>query len=59
MVITCLLASKLLGMFSAGFANYSTLLVLLLLATFELTLSTWRWQACACSIDWSLWQPSR
>jgi hypothetical protein len=33
-VITCLLASKVLGLFGADYANYSTLLVLLLVATF-------------------------
>ena len=32
-VITCLLASKVLGLFGADYANYSTLLVLLLVAT--------------------------
>ena len=33
-VITCLLASKVLGLFGADYAHYSTLLVLLLVATF-------------------------
>ena len=32
-VITCLLASKVLGLFGADYAHYSTLLVLLLVAT--------------------------
>ena len=33
-VITCLLASKVLGVFGADYAHYSTLLILLLLSTF-------------------------
>ena len=33
-VITCVLASEVLGLFGAGYADYSTLLVLLLLGTF-------------------------
>ena len=38
-VITCLLASKVLGLFGADYANYSTLLVLLLVATVPNTLT--------------------
>ena len=38
-VITCLLAPKVLGIFGADYANYSTLLVLLLVATFPNTLT--------------------
>jgi O-antigen/teichoic acid export membrane protein len=39
MVITCLLAPKLLGLFGAGYADYSTLLILLLVATLPNTLT--------------------
>jgi O-antigen/teichoic acid export membrane protein len=38
-VITCLLASKVLGLFGADYAKYSTLLVLLLVATVPNTLT--------------------
>jgi O-antigen/teichoic acid export membrane protein len=38
-VITCLMARKVLSLFGADYANYSTLLVLLLLATFPNTLT--------------------
>lgn len=38
-VITCLLASKVLGLFGADYAHYSTLLVLLLVATVPNTLT--------------------
>lgn len=38
-VITCLLASKVLGLFGADYARYSTLLVLLLVATLPNTLT--------------------
>jgi O-antigen/teichoic acid export membrane protein len=38
-VITCLLASKVLALFGADYARYSTLLVLLLVATFPNTLT--------------------
>ena len=38
-VITCLLASKLLGVFGADYANYSLLLVLLLISTLPNTLT--------------------
>ena len=38
-VITCLLASKVLGLFGADYAHYSTLLVLLLVATLPDTLT--------------------
>jgi O-antigen/teichoic acid export membrane protein len=38
-VITCLLAPKVLGLFGADYAHYSTLLVLLLVATFPNTLT--------------------
>jgi O-antigen/teichoic acid export membrane protein len=38
-VITCLLASKVLGLFGADYAHYSTLLVLLLVATLPNTLT--------------------
>jgi O-antigen/teichoic acid export membrane protein len=38
-VITCLLASKVLGLFGADYAHYSTLLVLLLVATIPNTLT--------------------
>jgi O-antigen/teichoic acid export membrane protein len=39
MVITCLLAPKVLGLFGAGYADYSTLLILLLVATLPNTLT--------------------
>ncbi|MFG1931681.1 lipopolysaccharide biosynthesis protein [Mycobacterium sp. NPDC048908] len=38
-VITCLLAPKVLGVFGADYAHYSTLLILLLVATFPNTLT--------------------
>jgi O-antigen/teichoic acid export membrane protein len=38
-VITCLLASKVLGLFGADYAHYSTLLVLLLVSTIPNTLT--------------------